>query len=1470
MQAGEIKVVLTLDNGQFTVQTQKAGQTIQELKKSLDQTAASSQALEKHFTGLYGKFHDTIRTASLLRFALQDINDVFLSFPAAVMKSSGEVERMTKLMQGLSAETDELKRRAEAASNVKFVFGLAQNAPFEVKALTDAFIKLKTAGLDPTDGKLLALTNSIAKFGGTSDVMHRASIAIQQMAGKGVISMEELRQQLGEAMPNAMELMAQGLGMTVAQLSKKVGQGVVDAQQGLAKMLFQAEMQNAGYAKEMMDTWTGQIEKLKTKWELFKVEVGKSGGFESAREELKKIVDAFDTDAAASWANKLGDALAKAIKWLDWAAQMVVKYSDEIGAALTAMVVSKVASLVAPFQTSMGGLVAAFQSARNASRDAMLADEQDSIRAQAATARRLNAEISANEKRIANLNATKSAEHTANAERLQREIEQSYKLINIQQERYLQLEQMQVSFLTKQAIMEEEADRVMRQKKAGSAALAREMQAEAQRYASAAARAGMSAVNAETEIAAINRQIAAKERQIQMERTYAKHVEGSTFAIHGQNAALREQAVAAELAATAQAHVSMTAGTLSGIWGAMKFGLETLWASIKGFSLSLVAMGVQFAAVTLAVEAVIGIWNKIGEAAEKSAQRMRDARKAIEDLNKGFADNKSVEKISADLAVKQARLDNLSKQGGADRDVTFTDENKKEVTKKRSEWVKELREEITQYEEQLERAKGIAQRNNVSELVQGLRAQVENAKDQAGAGFRQRYIELRNAEAAEIEAAGANQVKKEKIVAEYNKKRDELNRQQIDSEKAAIERLQAEKRNNLELVKKGQLKMTDDERKALELGIVEMDKMRLALDTKYEKSKIGFTPVNGASKGEKRDRDPLAELVLMQAGQLEAAKAKLEASIKGVRGVDQLRQEVAFELLGKIAKGDMGKHLHDKDGKPTFQPVADQKEAAQYVSQLRQYLKDGGEDVNTFIDNLKGMGQASKDALKLAIQQKADMAAVADAQKLIDDTRVRSADAVELLRESYERLAVDGMAKLDAGIVSNLRWIEKEESKYRAAATELEAYRKARYTLMTNVITTAANTTLADDAEKLRKAQDDQFNATASLEQQKQRAHEREMARINEQYNLRMSTLLAEFDLTKKTEEDYQRLDVAWMALLDSRAKAIARNNAEIDFKFKSDIQKLAEEWQKGTDMMSKATANWANQFVDYLANVTTGGSGMWKQMVRSMAMDLYKISLKNALGGTITSMFGSIGGQLSSAMGLGGGKGGPTGTTTDPINTVVLNNALGDAGKTPADAAKTMLTTAKEKLDGIWESLKGNLSSVYDSIKGTLGDVFSGLGDNLSGMMDWLSSGLSDMMSGLASALSSSGGEGGWVEAIASFFADGGVMTGAGPVSLRKYAMGGVANSPQLAMFGEGSTPEAYVPLPDGRSIPVKMLGGNSSTTTTTNGVVINIQVNKNSEDTKSQGDENGAWTRVAERVRNVVMEELVVQQRPGGVLYK
>ena len=106
--------------------------------------------------------------------------------------------------------------------------------------------------------------------------------------------------------------------------------------------------------------------------------------------------------------------------------------------------------------------------------------------------------------------------------------------------------------------------------------------------------------------------------------------------------------------------------------------------------------------------------------------------------------------------------------------------------------------------------------------------------------------------------------------------------------------------------------------------------------------------------------------------------------------------------------------------------------------------------------------------------------------------------------------------------------------------------------------------------------------------------------------------------------------------------------------------------------------------------------------------------------------------------------------------------------------------------------------------------------------------------------------------------FADGGIMTGDGPLPLRKYAGGGIASSPQLAMFGEGSMPEAYVPLPDGRRIPVAMKGGGGGT---------NVVVNVDASGSQVQGDA-GKGEQLGRVISQAVQAELIKQRRPGGIL--
>lgn len=112
------------------------------------------------------------------------------------------------------------------------------------------------------------------------------------------------------------------------------------------------------------------------------------------------------------------------------------------------------------------------------------------------------------------------------------------------------------------------------------------------------------------------------------------------------------------------------------------------------------------------------------------------------------------------------------------------------------------------------------------------------------------------------------------------------------------------------------------------------------------------------------------------------------------------------------------------------------------------------------------------------------------------------------------------------------------------------------------------------------------------------------------------------------------------------------------------------------------------------------------------------------------------------------------------------------------------------------------------------------------------------------------------------AYAANGGIMTSKGMMPLHTYATGGIAKSPQMAVFGEGRMPEAYVPLPDGRSIPVNMKGGGD-----TNNVVVNVNASTGEEDSTSTTQKAQM---LGERLAIAIRKVLVEEKRSGGILTK
>lgn len=192
----------------------------------------------------------------------------------SMASAAAEIETLQTGLQAVSGSAE------KAAEDMDFVRRMSSTAGADVVQVGRSFLSLSAATKgtavegDATRRVFEAVTIAMARAGKGSAETSNALQALAQMAGKGQVQMEELRGQLGEALPGALNAAAKGLGITTKELTDLVEQGQITAQD-----LFPA------LTKGLNDLY------------------GSAGGAQTLSQELANVKNAF-TDMAAS----IGDA----------------------------------------------------------------------------------------------------------------------------------------------------------------------------------------------------------------------------------------------------------------------------------------------------------------------------------------------------------------------------------------------------------------------------------------------------------------------------------------------------------------------------------------------------------------------------------------------------------------------------------------------------------------------------------------------------------------------------------------------------------------------------------------------------------------------------------------------------------------------------------------------------------------------------------------------------------------------------------------------------------------------------------------------------------------------------------------------------------------------------------------------------------------------------------------------------------
>ena len=174
--------------------------------------------------GLRGKLSDFGDMASSLAGRLAAVFAI-----GSMARAAAEMETLKAGLLAVSGSAD------KAAEGMEFVRRMATTAGVDVADAGRAFLSLAAATKgtavegEATQQVFEAVTVSMAKAGKSSAETVNALGALGQMAGKGTVQMEELRGQLGEALPGALNAAAKGLGVTTQDLIKLVENGEIAA-----------------------------------------------------------------------------------------------------------------------------------------------------------------------------------------------------------------------------------------------------------------------------------------------------------------------------------------------------------------------------------------------------------------------------------------------------------------------------------------------------------------------------------------------------------------------------------------------------------------------------------------------------------------------------------------------------------------------------------------------------------------------------------------------------------------------------------------------------------------------------------------------------------------------------------------------------------------------------------------------------------------------------------------------------------------------------------------------------------------------------------------------------------------------------------------------------------------------------------------------------------------------------------------
>ncbi|WP_172794917.1 tape measure protein [Loktanella sp. 3ANDIMAR09] len=251
--------------------------------------------------------------AGLATAAFAGISAAASGAAAAIIGPAAEFEKYAIQLETLEGSP------AKGKEAMSWIENFAAGTNLELAEVVQAYAQMRNFGLDPTNGSMVALLDTMNAAGQGTEMLSTQILALGKAQTLGKLQGESATMLMEKGIP-VYDILSDKLGKSTEQIQKMMSAGEL-GRDAIALLIDGMGERSAGATEKISRTWDGIISNLMDQWTRFRRMIADAGVFDHMKSRLRGFLDWLDIKFQSGdmqlWAEQVAGAILSGFKVME-------------------------------------------------------------------------------------------------------------------------------------------------------------------------------------------------------------------------------------------------------------------------------------------------------------------------------------------------------------------------------------------------------------------------------------------------------------------------------------------------------------------------------------------------------------------------------------------------------------------------------------------------------------------------------------------------------------------------------------------------------------------------------------------------------------------------------------------------------------------------------------------------------------------------------------------------------------------------------------------------------------------------------------------------------------------------------------------------------------------------------------------------------------------------------------------------